>query len=498
MKRILLSFLTLMFILSACSSGTENSPPPEIVATEPPPPTNTSPPAEPTATLEPTVTPDPVIFLDKFEGELSGAWSWVNEDPERWMITTEGWLAITADNPSVLASEQDIEQVNLLVQPVPDGDFVITTRLVADPKENFQQSGIFLILDGVNYVSILNAFCEPCLPTNGGYGVFMEGFKNAEPIANQIFVPRDPSETELYLRLVYSSNQNTVTGYYASVPDEWQEVGVVEGVPTFYQIGLGAANAPSPEGVQGNLTAYFDYLEVSLVETASITESSLPVPTATPEPTPPPEPTPLPEGILFRDDFEGYFQPGWTWINEEPDRWRLTDDGFLEITGSNVAFYQEGENIGLTNFLTRELPKGEFMITAHIIANPNENFQQATIYIYEDRFNYIALNIGFCDLCPTGGPGFYMETFIDNNPGTDAYHIPRDPEITDVYLRLVNQGGSLTGYYATEEGVWQRAGAFGNFFDFNLVGLGTTNSKPGGVENDIVSQFDYFEISLPE
>ena len=91
-----------------------------------------------------------------------------------------------------------------------------------------------------------------------------------------------------------------------------------------------------------------------------------------------------------------------------------------------------------------------------------------------------------------------METFIDNNPGENAYQIPRDPAVTDVYLRLVNQGGSLTGYYAIEPGNWQRVGAFGNYFDFKLVGLGTTNSSPGGVEHDIVSQFDYFEIAIPE
>ena len=76
--------------------------------------------------------------------------------------------------------------------------------------------------------------------------------------------------------------------------------------------------------------------------------------------------------------------------------------------------------------------------------------------------------------------------------------IARDPALTDVYLRLVNQDGSITGYYASEYGDWQKVGAFGNYFDFKLVGLGTTNSNPNGVENDIISQFDYFEISVSE
>ncbi len=480
----------LILILTACSSPSKTPTSQGAESIKPDQPTNTSPPQEPIA------TPELIIFFDDFDGGLDSAWTWLNEDPNRWAITSEGWLAISAADPSVLASDQEIGQVNLLVQPAPEGDYIITTRLVSYPKENFQQAGIFLILDGINYVSILNAFCEVCLPNDAGYGVFMEAFKNGEPLENQIWGPHPPEIIDFYLRLVYSRDQNSVTGYYASSPDDWRKVGVIENLPNINQIGLGAANAPGSEGVENDLNAFFDYIEIARVETPVRTGSIPPQPTPTPESTATPTPTPLPEGVLFRDDFEGYLQPGWVWVNEELDRWRFTSDGWLEIIGANIAFYHEG-GLGMTNFLTRELPEGEFMITAHINANPKENFQQAAIYIYQDQDNYIALNTGFCDICPPGGPGFFMETFIDNNPGADAYPVKRDPDATDVFLRLVNKGGSLIGYYATTEGEWQRVGAFGNFFEFKLVGLGTTNSKPGGVEEDIVSRFDYFEISLP-
>jgi len=136
------------------------------------------------------------------------------------------------------------------------------------------------------------------------------------------------------------------------------------------------------------------------------------------------------------------------------------------------------------------------MITTHIKANPNVNFQQAAIYIYEDEINYIALNTSYCDICAPGGPGYFMETFIDNNPFENTYTLNRNAGDTDVYLRLVNQGGSVTGYYATTPGDWQRAGAFGNYFEFKYVGLGTTNSTNVEVP-DLVSQFDYFEIAEP-
>lgn len=175
----------------------------------------------------------------------------------------------------------------------------------------------------------------------------------------------------------------------------------------------------------------------------------------------------------------------------------MTDDGWLQITGDNPSFFSSGDNISLVNFLTRDLPEGEFEIRAHLRAEPSENFQQATIFIFEDPNNYIALNIGFCDLCLEGGNGYFMETFIDNNPFGDAYIIPRDAAETDVYLRLVNADGSLTGYRATQPDQWQRVGAFGNYFEFELVGLGVTNSNQNGVAQDLVGQFDYFEIREP-
>ncbi len=493
MKQILITLFLGLLVLTSCGAPEPGLPEPTNTAL--PPPTNTPLPTD--TPPPPTATLDPILFFDDFNGAVDGAWTWLNEDPERWMVAEGGWLAITADNPSVLASGPEIEQVNLLTQSAPEGDFVITTRLVANPDENFQQAGIFLILDGVNYVSILDGICTFCLPDDGGYGVFMEGFKDNEPIAQGRVSPRAPGETDLFLRLVYSASQNTVEGYFAVTPDSWQPVGVVEGVPAFKSVGLGAANAPGPEGSQEDLTALFDYFEISREGTPCREGSPPPQPTPTLEPTPVPSPTPLPEGTLFRDDFEGSLQPGWTWLNEDPERWSYTGDGWLQIIGSNPSFFQEGDQIGLVNFLTRDLPEGEFMITAHIKADPNEDFQQATIFIYQDRSNYIALNTGFCSMCPTGGAGFYMETFIDNNPFGNAYHIPRDPEDKDVYLRLVNEGGSITGYYATSPGEWQRAGAFGDYFDFNLVGLSATNSRPWE-GNDIIALFDYFEISIPE
>jgi hypothetical protein len=139
-----------------------------------------------------------------------------------------------------------------------------------------------------------------------------------------------------------------------------------------------------------------DLIQQTLIDVFSNTPSSFtPAPTATFTlgPTATVVPTATPENQLFRDDFNGLLQPGWTWENENPNRWNLTSDGWLEILGEDAALlYGQAQS----NLLWRELPESDFAITVHLNAVPVANFQQATIYLYEDTQNYVAINRGYC------------------------------------------------------------------------------------------------------
>ena len=87
---------------------------------------------------------------------------------------------------------------------------------------------------------------------------------------------------------------------------------------------------------------------------------------------------------------------------------------------------------------------------------------------------------------------------IENNPFGDVIRVQREPDHTDVYLRLVNQGGSITSYYSLDGEEYIKIGAFGNYFDFNSVGLGVTNSAGEDMSTeDIIALFDFFEVSVP-
>lgn len=217
------------------------------------------------------------------------------------------------------------------------------------------------------------------------------------------------------------------------------------------------------------------------------TDTSVPTNTALPTETQSATHTPLPAGVLFRDDFEGKLQPGWEWENENADKWTFTDDGWLQIIGESDNLLRENRQ---NNLLWYPLPAGDFVITVHLNTKPFENFQQTAIYIYQDPENYVTINRGYCDLCPTGGGGFYMDYEINGQMG--SYNTATDAE--DVYLRLESKDNTISGYYATAPDQWERLGRFGNFFQFTKVGIGVSNVRAA---NDVVGQFDYFEISQP-
>jgi hypothetical protein len=221
-----------------------------------------------------------------------------------------------------------------------------------------------------------------------------------------------------------------------------------------------------------------------------------PQPTAsfTPEPTPTVVPTATPENQIFRDDFSGMLQPGWTWENEKSDRWKITDDGWLQILAEDASALAGQAQ---SNMLFRTLPDGNFVVTAHITTAPDSNFQQATIFLFEDVDNYVAVNRGYCEPCfPGKGNGIFMEYKIGGQFRWSA-ELNTQVDETDVYLRLVSKNKIIYGYYALAPDDWQLIMRLGDFFEFNRVGLGATNSDHAGIDSDLVGSFDYFEITRP-
>jgi hypothetical protein len=161
-------------------------------------------------------------------------------------------------------------------------------------------------------------------------------------------------------------------------------------------------------------------------------------------------------------------QPGWTWENENPERWTITEDGWLQILAEDSALLQD---FSQSNLLWRGLPPGDFAVTVHVQSIPLVDFHQTAIFIYEDGANYITINRGYCSLPHCVGTGVYMDYKIGGEWGGYKQHT----EATDLYLRLESAGQMISGYYSLDGSDWQRVGRFGNYFTFTRVGIGASN-----------------------
>lgn len=246
-------FGVLIFVLVACGSPATPTPEP----TSPPLPTNTSIPAPTqtpiplTATLEPSLTPDPLLFRDDFEGSLSEGWTWTRENKKSWSLTNKpGWLEIIAQPGHVGDGSLD----NILLRPVPGGNFEVETKINFKPVGDYQLAGLLIYESAANFLQFGRAFCDaPNVCAKDGFYVDLttNGNSDGENLATAA------QNTEIsFLRLRREGNK--YTAYASHDGQEWQLIGekVSEMQPMFIGLLAGQAwSAPQP--------AQFDYFVVN-------------------------------------------------------------------------------------------------------------------------------------------------------------------------------------------------------------------------------------------
>jgi hypothetical protein len=133
---------------------------------------------------------------------------------------------------------------------------------------------------------------------------------------------------------------------------------------------------------------------------------------------------------IFKDTLSSQLDPSWSWLREDPNLWRITDDG-LEIC------VQPGKADTVINALVREAPDRSedsyaIEITVHNHTLPTEQYEQAGITWYVD-----------------GKPVFKLvKELIDG----DLYIIPgKQPMPTQsVRLRLLVSADSWEAQYRPE------------------------------------------------
>lgn len=93
---------------------------------------------------------------------------------------------------------------------------------------------------------------------------------------------------------------------------------------------------------------------------------------------------------LFHEPFDRRLQPGWSWVRENPQGWRLADRA-LEIRVEPGNMWG-GENSG-KNVLVRELPKTDrpLEISATFENRPAEQYEQVDLVAYYSDSNQVKI-----------------------------------------------------------------------------------------------------------
>jgi len=192
------------------------------------------------------------IFRDNFESEVLAEHWIVGPEKEhrrdgKWSLTANpGYLTIitlpadvhqTANNP-----------VNFFLFDVPYENFEVSTHILIQPEQDFEQAGLLLYDDWDNYARLarVHAFgsqaVEPALETNAAYSEWIQNIDNTP---------------EIYLRMTKIDDQ--LSYYYSVEGEDWIEVGPHPYVRWENTYAVLYAISPVSER---EIDALFDYIEV--------------------------------------------------------------------------------------------------------------------------------------------------------------------------------------------------------------------------------------------
>ena len=228
-----LALMLLAIIISACGPSPEeqaatSAAETAAAATDTP---TRSPSSTPTPTYTPTPTPTSTPpptpfppFRDDFTEVLEEGWVWLQEVENGWNLhERKGFLRL----------EVHIDAEQVLVRKAPEGNFDITTRVLFQPYQNFQQAGLIIYQDDEHFLKFIRAMAwfpktedlPDVFAANALYFDYID-YDIGDPVWHDVdpnFHTRTDELDEAFLRL--TRQQGTYTAYYSSDGEEWTMIG---------------------------------------------------------------------------------------------------------------------------------------------------------------------------------------------------------------------------------------------------------------------------------
>jgi regulation of enolase protein 1 (concanavalin A-like superfamily) len=146
--------------------------------------------------------------------------------------------------------------------------------------------------------------------------------------------------------------------------------------------------------------------------------------------------------ILFQDDFKGQLSPGWSWVREHRQAWRVTEHGLeVRIEPGNMW----GSENSARNLLVRPAPDTNdagIEISVNVENKPTNQYEQVDLVWYYDDSNMVKIGQELVD----GKLSVVMGREEKDKTRTIAI-VPL--ESTSVRLRMIVKGHQIRGEFKT-------------------------------------------------
>ena len=145
------------------------------------------------------------------------------------------------------------------------------------------------------------------------------------------------------------------------------------------------------------------------------------------------------------------------------------------------------------NLLVLDAPVGPYAITTRLEFEPTSNFQMAGLVIYGAADDLMVFGRAFCDpgFSACVGNGIYFDNVEGAGFNENFATIVPDPD--DVYLRVVREGRTYSGYVSPDGVDWMLVGRHTISASRALPFIGISSGQDQA-DLQIAADFDYFEL----
>ena len=183
----------------------------------------------------------------------------------------------------------------------------------------------------------------------------------------------------------------------------------------------------------------------------------------------------------------------WLIFNENPQTHKIKN-GKLVITTLEGDIHRERSDI--KNLFLQYAPKGDFEIETKVSFNPEQNYEQVMLVVWQDHNNYLRLSYVYAEelkieaACEINGEFKSRNVLI----GVQNSNIPQPPSKGEYYLKIKKKKNHYDFFYSKNGNKWVEIGG-GYIADFNDLKVGINATAPVSQRNR-PAEFDYFRIKV--